>query len=195
MNVSELSKKTGVSKSALYWRRARGWTDKQIEESAPYPNRHGQCSTSTHNIWASMIQRCLNPKSQAYKWYGGRGIAVCERWRTFTNFVADMGSRPAGLTIDRIDTNGNYEPGNCRWATPKQQANNQRTNRLIAIGGEVRTLAEWADAAGLNHSTLHRRLRAGWSGERAITTPLAKSSAGIKAALAKKKLTKLERVQ
>lgn len=86
----------------------------------------GRAGTSTYYIWAAMIQRCTNPKNRDYKNYGARGITVCDRWRDFTNFLADMGEKPDGLSIDRIDNDGNYEPGNCRWATPAQQASNKR---------------------------------------------------------------------
>jgi hypothetical protein len=106
-----------------------------------------------------MIDRCTLPKHPAYHRYGGRGIGVCERWRnSFPAFHEDMGPRPDGLTLDRIDSDGNYEPGNCRWATPKEQQNNTSTNKFVEIDGERLTIAQHARRLDINYETLYSRL-------------------------------------
>lgn len=116
-----------------------------------------------------MKSRCIDPKRPNYH---GKGIQVCERWMDFKNFLADMGHRPPGTTLDRIDTYGNYEPGNCRWATDKQQHNNKSSNVRLTFNGHSRTYSEWAAVAGLTPATLRARLQRGWTVEKTLTTPL-----------------------
>jgi hypothetical protein len=135
--------------------------------------QHGMSHTRVYHVWQAMLQRCENPKAQRYADYGGRGISVCAAWHKFENFFRDMGDRPKGYSIEREDNNGNYEPGNCRWATTKTQMNNQRRSRVIEVNGQRRTLAEWAEYAGLDWFTLRQRLdRCGWDIERALTDPV-----------------------
>jgi hypothetical protein len=131
----------------------------------------GPSNSRTYRIWTNMISRCTNPKFDAYPWYGGRGIAVCERWRTFPNFLADMGRAPEGMTLDRTESSGDYEPGNCRWATKREQANNKRNNRVIEWRGERLTQAQWAERVGLDQKLISARLIKGWSVEAALCTP------------------------
>lgn len=133
---------------------------------------HGMYRTPTNNSWASMIKRCNDPNQKSYANYGGRGIAVCDRWRTFERFLADMGERPSlKHSIDRIDRNGNYEPGNCRWATAKEQARNRRTSRVVEVAGVSATLAEWQERSGIGALTIRARLDRGWSAAEAVTVP------------------------
>lgn len=115
-----------------------------------------------------MLRRCQNPADDSYHNYGARGILVCERWGEFEVFLADMGVRPAGMTIDRIDNDGNYEPGNCRWADAWTQCNNTRVNRHVVVGGETLTMAQAADGYGIKNDIVWGRLNRGWSVERAL---------------------------
>lgn len=130
-----------------------------------------QIESTTHAIWRGMLARCSNPKSKDFPRYGGRGITVCDRWLQFANFVADMGERPDGMTLERRDGAKGYSPDNCTWATPKQQARNRRNNVAVSHNGVTATVAEWAERTGLERKTLEYRIRAGWPAERALTTP------------------------
>lgn len=128
-------------------------------------------------IWHGMIRRCTVPATIGYENYGGRGVIVCRRWlESFEAFLEDMAPRPSPRhSLDRHpDNDGNYEPGNVRWATRAEQARNKRTNRLITYQGETKCLMDWASELGMLHATLDGRLRRGWDVERALTTPLAK---------------------
>lgn len=122
---------------------------------------HGMKHTKTYTSWRSMKDRCLNPKNEYFKDYGGRGIRVCERWMaSFENFLADMGAAPPGKSLDRHpDMNGNYEPGNCRWATPKEQNRNRRSNVMITYNGKTQCISAWAEELGINRGTLQSRLQ------------------------------------
>jgi len=129
----------------------------------PGPKPHGFRGTPIYRSWSNMIQRCTNPKNEKYSIYGGRGISVCERWRDIRNFVLDMGPRPDGTSIERIDGNGNYEPSNCKWATVTEQNRNTSRNRFIEWNGERRCIADWSKKTGIHEATILQRLEAGLS--------------------------------
>lgn len=119
-----------------------------------------------------MIQRCNNPKNVKYPRYGGRGIVVCERWKSFPAFLDDMGPKPTPAhTIERIDNDGNYEPANCRWATKYEQNRNRAGNRNLTIGGETLTMTDWARRYGISVGCIRHRIERGWDDARAVTTP------------------------
>lgn len=127
-----------------------------------------------YETWRAMIRRCHDEKHHNYALYGARGITVCEAWRvSIKNFQRDMGRRPPGTTLGRIDNNGNYEPSNCRWETPSQQASNKRTNRIINAFGEEKTLGQWEgdDRCSVSHQLIANRIRLGWPTEIAISAP------------------------
>jgi hypothetical protein len=134
---------------------------------------HGGTGTVEYNAWENAKRRCYDPKATNYERYGGRGITMFLAWlNNFAAFLAYLGPKPSPRhTLDRIDSNGNYEPGNVRWALPKQQNNNLRSNQRLVLGGQSRTLAEWSEVQGLPRSTLVMRLRRGWSVVRALNTP------------------------
>lgn len=144
------------------------------ENRGTFNFRHGLIKQPTYRSWAGMLARCENPNNPRYADWGGRGITVCPRWHSFTLFLADMGIRPSPRhSIDRINNEGNYESGNCRWATQKTQNRNRRNNRHVTIAGQTRTLAEWCEHFGISQHNVKARVRGcGWSLERALTTPL-----------------------
>lgn len=134
--------------------------------------KHGMWGTSEYNIYMGMIQRCTNINASGYEYYGGRGIRVCQRWLdSFETFVIDMGMRPLGCSLDRIDVDKNYEPSNCRWATNAQQARNTTRNVFYELFGEKLCALDWAERYGIHVSTIGARLSRGWSLEMAITSP------------------------
>jgi hypothetical protein len=133
--------------------------------------KHGKSGDRTYRIWAGIQQRCLNPNNSGYANYGGRGIRVCDRWKVFDNFLADMGEAPAGTSIDRIDNDGPYEPANCRWATRTDQNRNSRHNVMLTIHGRTQTMAEWGREAGIKPPTLSMRVKAGWPSDQLLRQP------------------------
>lgn len=143
------------------------------DRAAASRKTHGLSQTPSYSSWIAMIRRCTDPTQSFFARYGGRGISICARWMKFENFLADMGHRPAGTTIDRIDNNGNYEPGNCRWATRKEQSRNLSVNRIISFRGESLCLTAWAERIGFAPRVLTKRFKCGWSVEKALTTPIA----------------------
>ena len=140
--------------------------------------KHGMSQTPVHNVWTAMKQRCTNPSSPNWKNYGGRGIKVCKRWMKFENFLKDMGEPPEGMSIDRVNNDGDYEPSNCRWSTRKQQNNNTRSNQRITFQGRTQTLTQWAEEYGLGRQQLYWRIKRGWTIEKALQTPISENNKG-----------------
>jgi hypothetical protein len=139
--------------------------------------KHRLCGTPEYNTWCHMISRCHDSENDSYENYGGRGIVVCDRWRySFECFLADMGKRPPKTSLDRVDNSGNYEPGNCRWATRLEQNRNTRKNVRYTVNGETLHLAEWARRLNVRASVLSDRLKRGWPPEKALTTPILKKA-------------------
>ena len=133
---------------------------------------HGMSATPTYQTWRAMIRRCHEATEPSFARYGARGIKVCERWRRFEAFVEDMGHKPEGLSLDRIDNNGDYAPHNCRWATPKQQQRNRRCTSKLSVAGETKSAAEWAERTGIPVGAIRNRMKAGWDANRIISTPV-----------------------
>ena len=147
--------------------RSKGMSEKNVHRGGNAKQRSRE-----YFSWSAMVRRCTDPNYVKYPRYGGIGIAICERWLQFSNFMADMGPRPPGTSLDRFpNRKGNYEPGNCRWATPVEQNSNTSKNVLLTFGCETHTVAEWARQLGLTRQSLHFRINNGWSVADALTTP------------------------
>ena len=134
-----------------------------------------------------MMQRCYSSYSEQYVNYGARGILVCDRWHEFTNFLQDMGEAPKGRSLERINNDGNYEPGNCRWATPSEQARNKRNTRLLTHNGETLPVSDWADRLGCHAKVITKRLKRGWNPSEAVSIPSGLPAAHSAEAAAKRR--------
>jgi len=132
---------------------------------------HGMSRMQIYQTWARMFERCRNKNHHAYSDYGGRGITVCESWHKFENFLADMGERPKGRSLDRIDNSLGYSPENCRWATPEEQQNNTRAAHMLEFNGERLSISQWSRKLGVSRNRIRTRLQTGMSVAEALTTP------------------------
>ena len=152
-------------------------SDKELIELAAKAKvkkeRHGMNKSPEHRAWVHMKQRCTNPNKREWPHYGGRGIKVCDEWMvSFTAFYEHLGPRPSDKhSVDRIDVNGNYEPGNVRWATQQEQIDNTNVVRMITLNGKTQSISAWEREMGLSKGAVRSREKAGWSIEEAILTP------------------------
>lgn len=148
-----------------------------LEALSKNKSKHKMTNSRLYKIWIDVHTRVFNTKHRSYKWYGAKGVTIYDEWKnSFESFYewSMNNGYEEHLTLDRIDSNGNYEPSNCRWVTMKKQQNNRSSNRLITYQGETHTSAEWADILGMNYHTLQTRLTRGWSEEKALSTPVKK---------------------
>lgn len=144
----------------------------QQEIARSTSTKHGKSRTRTYRIWQHILDRCCNKNNTGFKYYGGRGITVCEQWTNFENFFNDMGECPPNKSIDRINNDDGYKKDNCRWATQVEQNRNTRQNVYLAHLGKTKTVAEWAKALNMRHDVLSWRLNHGWSIEKTLSTPI-----------------------
>lgn len=148
-----------------------------LRKTDPNNIKHGKSRTRIYGIWTNMKTRCCNPRSKAYPRYGGRGIKVCDEWTDASEFIkwANESGYNDGLTLDRIDNDGDYCPSNCRWVSMKVQGNNTSRNKFFTMDGETKTLTEWCDDKGMPYKTVHKRVfMLGWDFRKAMETPVDK---------------------
>ena len=151
----------------------------QKQRTSESSTTHGKTDSPEYRIWLGIMSRCYNKNRVSYSMYGGAGVTVSEHWHDFANFLADMGAQPSSkYTVDRFpNASGNYELGNCRWATMKEQSNNRKNNVLLTKDGRTQTARQWEEELGLCRGLIHARLKLGWSVERALSGPLKKKRA------------------
>ena len=169
IDVPASNLRTGNTKSCGCWK-----LEGLLKRSTIHGHARAKRQSREYIIWCHIIARCENKKTISFPRYGGRGIRMCKEWREdFTAFLRDVGPRPSPHHwIERVDNHGDYEPSNCVWATPIEQANNRRNNHRIAFNGQTQTLAQWSRETGLPLARLSARLLRGWSIHRAFTTPI-----------------------
>lgn len=149
------------------------WREVMREANTTHGHATGGVCTRVYNTWVSMLQRCFNTNREQYKRYGGRGITVCDRWKQFENFLADMGEPGPGMELDRIDNDQGYKPGNCRWTTKKQQANNKRNTVKVEYEGATIPLSMLCQSDDPQYEQIRKRIRDyGWTTEQALKTPV-----------------------
>lgn len=160
--------------------KCKGWEIVKIGSST-----HGGTKSRLFKIWSGMHERCERENHKHYENYGGRGITVCNEWSdfaTFEHWATETGYKD-GLSIDRVDVDGNYTPANCRWATMREQQNNRRNNRKIEYNGEIHTVTEWAEITGIGKTTIKERLNMGWGAEKTLTFPIRPRTTGHRASV------------
>lgn len=177
--ICDCGNTTNVTPDKLYSGHTKSCGCYNLESLKNRSTTHGKSKTRLYMIWFKMKARCRNPKIPTYKWYGGKGVSVCDEWQEFQPFYdwSMANGYTEKLTIDRIDVNGNYEPSNCRWVDMKTQMNNTTSNVLVTYNGKTQTISQWADELNINVKTLYTRFERGFSVERALNYNYKKSHA------------------
>lgn len=148
---------------------------RRSDRAIAFNRTHGMKHSRVYRVWQTMKERCTNPHNKSYARYGARGIKVCAEWtNSFENFLRDMGNPETGLSLERINNNGDYCPQNCKWASSLEQANNKRNNKLLEFNGKKQTLAQWSRELNFNYHSIKKRLLDGWHTERAFIEPIKK---------------------